>query len=53
MKAFKCLGVYNFFVCGWAKDVGSKLLNDSNCRLIYARVSEVILIEVFLFNFKV
>ncbi|KAK3744181.1 hypothetical protein QZH41_020567 [Actinostola sp. cb2023] len=36
MKAFKSMEAYNFFVCGWVKDLGTKLLKDSS-RLVYAR----------------
>jgi hypothetical protein len=38
MKAFKSMEAYNFFVSGWVKDVGSKILKDGS-RLVYARVS--------------
>ena len=39
MKAFKSMEAYNFFVCGWVKDLGTKLLKDGS-RLVYARVSD-------------
>lgn len=38
MKAFKSMEAYNFFVCGWVKDLGTKRLKDGS-RLVYARVS--------------
>ncbi len=38
MKAFKSMEAYNFFVSGWVKDVGFKILKDGS-RLVYARVS--------------
>ena len=37
MKAFKSMEAYNFFVSGWVKDVGSKILKKKS-RLVYARV---------------
>lgn len=39
MKAYKSLEAYNYLVCGWVNDLGSKAaLND--CRLVFARVSK-------------
>lgn len=39
MKAYKSQETYNYFVCSWVSDLGSKAaLND--CRLVFALVSK-------------
>ena len=38
MKAWKSLEAYNFFVCGWVKEIGVKELKDKTC-IVFARVS--------------
>lgn len=38
MKAWKSMDSYNFFVCGWVKDVGVKVLKNKSC-IIKSRVS--------------
>ncbi|XP_034068671.1 uncharacterized protein LOC117543736 isoform X5 [Gymnodraco acuticeps] len=38
MKAYKSLEAFNYFVCGWVNDLGTKeALNK--CRLVFARVN--------------
>ena len=46
MKAFKSLEAYNFFVSGWVKDVGSKILKDRS-RLFCGRVSVASFLKLF------
>ncbi len=49
MKAYKSLEAYNYFVCGWVSDLGSKAaLND--CRLVFARVSKCDSLFTLLFH---
>ena len=38
MKAYKSMEAYNFFVCGWVHNLGTKRLEDGYC-LVFARVS--------------
>ena len=52
MKVFKSLEAYNFFVSGWVKDVGSKLLKDRS-RLVYGRVSVASFLKSFNSSFFV
>ncbi|KAM4526904.1 uncharacterized protein V3H82_001158 isoform 1-T1 [Fundulus diaphanus] len=38
MKAYKSMEAYNFFVCGWVHNLGTKRLHDDNT-LVFARVN--------------
>ncbi len=40
MKPYKSMDSYNFFVSGWVKDLGSKVLHNYN-RLVFARMSSI------------
>lgn len=37
MKAYKILEAYNYFVCGWGRNLGTKVA--LNCRLVFAQIS--------------
>ncbi|KAF3844375.1 hypothetical protein F7725_007538 [Dissostichus mawsoni] len=46
MKAYKSLEAFNYFVCGWVNDLGTKeALNK--CRLVFARKPKCALEELF------
>ena len=38
MKAYKSLEAFNYFVCGWVNNLGTKKALNK-CRLVFARVS--------------
>ncbi|XP_051801043.1 uncharacterized protein LOC127533052 isoform X2 [Acanthochromis polyacanthus] len=40
MKAWKSMDSYNFFVCGWIKEVGVNILKDKSC-IIKSRVKHL------------
>lgn len=40
MKAYKSLEAYNYFVCSWVHDLGTKEAL-SNCRLVFAQVRNI------------
>ena len=41
MKAYKSLEAFNYFVCGWVNDLGTKEAFNK-CRLVFARVSKCV-----------
>ena len=47
MKAFKSMEAYNFFISGWGKEVGTKVLK-TNYRLIVGRISAINSSKIFI-----